>query len=118
MDIVPFIAAFLGFFAFTLVWGRVMHWILAIWTVIQDRRRNPAKRSRARILVPLLLASGPWVLIIFVGLSAYFFSKPHDPDWNWFFARALLALLLMAFSVIRVLRIRRRALAKTSRAQV
>ncbi|MFI5419802.1 MAG: hypothetical protein ACHQ1H_02425 [Nitrososphaerales archaeon] len=110
MDIVPFIAAFLGFFAFTLVWGRVMQWILSIWTVIQDRRRNPAKRSPARILVPLLLASGPWVLIIFVGLSVYFFSKPHDPAWNGFFWGALLVPPVVALNVLIFLRRRRRAL--------
>ena len=102
------LAGFAGFFVCMMVWIRVVRWVYSVWLVTRERRRNTAKRSVFRIIATLLLSSGPWALVLFVGFTIYNLSRSHNAAWNWFIVGALFALLFVAVNVALIFRRLRR----------
>lgn len=109
MDMASLLLVLPGFFLGALIWSRVVRWIYSIVTVNKEQQRDPTHRSKWRFVPVILLHSGPWTLIAFVGLAVYILPRPHDPAWEGFFWGALAALIFMVFNMVLVLRRFRKA---------
>jgi hypothetical protein len=94
MDNLSIFAGTAGFFVGLLLCSRVTRWALSLWVVSKERQRDPAHRSRWRIVATVLLNSGPWILAGFVALTVLVFRSPHVHAWNGFFCGVLVGLLL------------------------
>jgi hypothetical protein len=107
MDLPAFLAAAPGFLLGMIVIGPMLRWGASIWVVTKEQRRDPAHRSRWRIVAAVLLHSGPW-FGVGAGVFAYFIlSRPHGDAWYWFFGGALLSPLVFGLYIWRFLRLRR-----------
>ncbi len=110
MDVVPFLCGFAGFMAGLLVWGRTIRWAYALWTVSREQQRDPAQRSRWRLVGAVLLHSGPWMLAALLGTLVVILPRPHLSGWDSFFYGVLASLVfqgLMMSWVFYKLRARR-----------
>ena len=93
MDDLSILAAPAGFFVGMLVCSRILRWILSVWTVTRERKRDPSHRSRWRIVAAVLLHSGPWTFMVLVTVTVLVFRSPHVPAWNTFFYGLLASVL-------------------------
>ena len=104
MDPVLYLAGIGGFLIGNLIWIRAVRWVLSIWTVVQEQRRDPAHRSRWRFAPPIFLHSAPWMLAALVALMILVLPSPHAQAWNAFFWGMLAGLVLtslMGFLLVR-----------------
>ncbi|HEY3644469.1 MAG TPA: hypothetical protein VGM16_03950 [Gammaproteobacteria bacterium] len=104
MDLPDFLTAPLGLMLGMTVLSPVLRWGFSIWTVVTERRRDPAHRSRWRIVAVALLHSGPWFAIAAGTFAWFMLSRPHTPAWDWFFGGALLAPVIFGLSAARMLK--------------
>ena len=102
MDIVPFLTGFAGFMAGLLVLGRVIRWVYTLRTVSQERKRDPAHRSRWRLVAAALLDSGPWMFAVLLVMSVVILPKPHQAGWNTFFYGVLASLLVQGAMIFLI----------------
>ena len=111
MDVTLLLAGFGGFMVGLTTWPRVVRWIHSLWTVIQERRRDPAHRSRWRLFTVVALHSGPWMLAVLIGLAVLILPSPHAYGWNAFFYGFLAGIIFMALVAIWLVRkvLKRRA---------
>jgi hypothetical protein len=104
MDDLSLFAAPAGFFIGLLVWTRAVRWAFVMWTVERERQRDPAHRSRWRIVAAALLNSGPWTLAALVTVTILVFRSPHAPAWNVFFYGILAGLVFQGLMMTWMLR--------------
>lgn len=105
MDVVPLLAGLGGFFVGMLVWSRALRWIYSLWAVFKERQRDPAHRSRWRIVTVVFLHSGPWMLASILVLVGLILPSPHAEGWNGFFYGILASLVMQGFIVMWVVRL-------------
>ena len=116
MDDLSLLAGPGGFVIGMLVWSRLLRWGLVLWTVAKERQRDPAHRSRWRLVAAALLNSGPWTLAALVTVTVLVFRSPHAPAWNTFFYGMLASLIFQGLVMAWIARkIRKRKTAEAVR---
>lgn len=106
MDLPVFLAAAPGFLFGMTVIGPVLRWAVSIWVVAKERQRDPAHRSRWRIVAAVLLHSGPWFAVAMTAFVWFILSRPHAEGWDWFFGGALLSPLVLGLYMWRFFKLR------------
>ena len=96
MDVTLLLSGFGGFMVGMTLWPRVVRWVHSLWIVIQERRRDPARRSRLRLVAVVLLHSGPWTLAVLIGMAVLILPSPNAAGWNAFFYGFLAGIAFMA----------------------
>ncbi len=105
----PLIAALAGFFGGIVLFGMVGRWLYVVTATVREYRNaaqsDALRKSLALALFPVtFLHSGPWAMGIAIVSSYYLLSRPHSPNWLWFFSGASVGLLFMLVLVARAVR--------------
>lgn len=109
MDFLKYFALLPGLMLGMLVVSRLFRWGYSLWSVVEERNRDPVHRSLWRIPAILLLDSGPWLFVAASAFAYFVLRSGHAEAWNWFFGGTLLASLILGLTVYRVFRRVRRA---------
>jgi hypothetical protein len=88
--------AFGGFLLGLALTTRVVRWIGLLVSGFTNRSKLHAKQSGATVVLPVLLHSGLWALLLVMCLTYYVLSRPHDSWWWWLLGGLWTAPVLLA----------------------